>query len=601
VTSPGPGEHDPDVPQVDTVGTEGGVATVADDEATEPVEPTLAEPAPTLSLRDRLVAPMPTDRLWGWLGPILISVVAGVLRFWHLGSPDKIVFDETYYAKDAWSLLNFGYERSVVSVPDGSTPIDAQIITGRTGIFGTDPSYVVHPPIGKWMIALGEAVFGLDPIGWRVSTALVGTLTVLMLARIARRLFRSTLLGCIAGLLLTLDALAIVMSRTALLDNFLAFWIVAGFGFLLIDRDHARARLAERVDAVLAAGGRLTSGGPRIGFRPYRLLAGVCFGFGMATKWSALFVVAACGILTLIWDITARRTAGIRRPYSAGIAYDGVAAFGSLVVASFVTYTVSWTGWFLGSNSCYKTWANSRTDSCSSRYASKNGPDIVTSLISLVPEGVRHAVPDAVRGWWHYHAQMYSFHTGLTSSHPYAAPAWRWLYLGRPTQFEFSSYDTSTSPVPDGVGGKTPLQLCGADRCARDIVGVGTPAIWWAALAALIVCLVVFFTRWDWRAGSILMLVGATYLPWLNYGSRPIFFFYAVVIVPFLILAVTYVLGLLLGPAVRGSPRRIWAAIGVGAYLVLVVWNTAYLYPVVTGEWIPYAGYSARMWFRSWI
>ena len=549
-----------------------------------------APPRPA-SMRDRLVTPMPSDRLWGWLGPIIVTVIAGVLRFWDLGRPKKVVFDETYYAKDAFSLLKYGYERSVVTPPKGDPAIDVQILSGRTNIFSTDPSYVVHPPVGKWMIAFGEWIFGLTPFGWRFSVALFGTLTVLMLARIARRLFRSTLLGCVAGLLLALDGLSIVMSRTALLDGLLTFWILAAFGCLLIDRDRMRERLADRMDAARAAG-HVPAGGPRIGFRWWRLAAGVCFGLAMATKWSALYVIAACGLMSLVWDMAARRRAGIKRPYSGGVVYDGVTGFGALVVTAVVTYTVSWTGWFVAPDSCFKTWATTGTDACSRLYGGgSTGP----------ATGLGTWVPDAVRSWWHYHAQMYHFHTTLTATHPYAAKAYRWLYLGRPTQFDFSQYDANSVPVPPGVGTKTPEQLCGADRCAADIVGVGTPAIWWAALLALIVCLVLFFARWDWRAGSILTVFAATYFPWFMYGERPIFFFYAVVIIPFMILALTYAIGLLLGPAVRGSPRRVFAAVAVGAYLIVVVWNLAYLYPVLTSEWIPYTGYGARMWFNSWI
>jgi dolichyl-phosphate-mannose--protein O-mannosyl transferase len=59
-------------------------------------------------IRERLAPPMPADRLWGWVGPLLVAFVAGVLRFWNLGRPKAFIFDETYYAKDAWSLLNFG-------------------------------------------------------------------------------------------------------------------------------------------------------------------------------------------------------------------------------------------------------------------------------------------------------------------------------------------------------------------------------------------------------------------------------------------------------------------------------------------------------------
>ena len=58
---------------------------------------------------------------------------------------------------------------------------------------------VVHPEVGKWMIALGERMFGMNPFGWRFMTALLGTLSVLMLCRIGRRMSRSTLLGCLAG------------------------------------------------------------------------------------------------------------------------------------------------------------------------------------------------------------------------------------------------------------------------------------------------------------------------------------------------------------------------------------------------------------------
>ena len=70
--------------------------------------------------------------------------------------------------------------------------------------------------------------------------AVLGTARVLVLCRIVRRMIRSTLLGCLAGLLLAVDGLAIVLSRTALLDGPLAFFVLAAFGASSIDRDRAR-------------------------------------------------------------------------------------------------------------------------------------------------------------------------------------------------------------------------------------------------------------------------------------------------------------------------------------------------------------------------
>ena len=59
--------------------------------------------------------------------------------------------------------------------------------------------------------------------------------------------------------------------------------------------------------------------------------------------------------------------------------------------------------------------------------------------------------------------------------------------------------------------------------------------------------------RRDWRAGAILAGVAAGYLPWFMYPDRTMFYFYAVSFEPFLVLALVYCLGLVLGRAVRSA------------------------------------------------
>ena len=103
----------------------------------------------------------------------------------------------------------------------------------------------MQPEVGKLLIAAGEWLFGLNSFGWRFSSAVFGSLAILLMCRIARRMTRSTLLGCIAGLLMSLDGLEFVLSRTGILDIFLMFFVLAAFGCVLIDRDISRARLAE--------------------------------------------------------------------------------------------------------------------------------------------------------------------------------------------------------------------------------------------------------------------------------------------------------------------------------------------------------------------
>ncbi|MEU7729570.1 phospholipid carrier-dependent glycosyltransferase, partial [Streptomyces sp. NPDC040724] len=90
-----------------------------------------AAASPRADVRSRLVPPYakPSRQLWltfglppstwgiwqrifSWAGPLLVALVAGVLRFVHLGSPKAVIFDETYYAKDAWATVRQGYEAS---------------------------------------------------------------------------------------------------------------------------------------------------------------------------------------------------------------------------------------------------------------------------------------------------------------------------------------------------------------------------------------------------------------------------------------------------------------------------------------------------------
>src|SRR6266545_5836969 len=247
-------------------------------------------------LRDRMYPPMPKEFDAGWIATLAITAFAGFIRFWHLSTPVKFVFDETYYAKDAYSLLKFGYARQFVDGPR-KDEANLRILAGNLDVFKDTPSLTVHPEVGKWMIAVGEKLFGMNTFGWRFMSALVGTLTILVLIRLVRRMTRSTLIGCVAGLLLAVDGLHFVMSRTALLDVFLAFWLVCGVYFLVVDRDWSRRRLAAAADADPADSGVRRSVGRLLLFRPWRIVAGICFGLALGVKWNGVWAVAGFGLL----------------------------------------------------------------------------------------------------------------------------------------------------------------------------------------------------------------------------------------------------------------------------------------------------------------
>ncbi|GGO88443.1 dolichyl-phosphate-mannose--protein mannosyltransferase [Wenjunlia tyrosinilytica] len=525
----------------------------------ERLVPPMPKPSARLSARLGL-APDPTGRLLiGWGVPLLVTVFAGLLRFWHLGSPHAVIFDETYYAKDSWSLLHLGYEGTW---PDAKAA-NAEILGDPQRIpLESTASYIVHPPVGKWMIAMGEWMFGLTPFGWRFVPALLGTLSVLMVCRIGRRLFRSTALGCLAGALMAVDGLHFVMSRTALLDIVVMFWVVAAFGCLLVDRDKARARLARALPNGLPDDE--TASRLRLGVRPWRIAAGVCLGLAAGTKWNGLYVLMAFAVMTVLWDMGARRTAGARQPFRAALLRDAPLAFSSLVPVAIGVYIASWVGWFATGKGYFRDWANTHPSSL---------PGFLDPLRSL----------------WHYHAQMYDFHTGLHTPHTYQSNPWSWLLVGRPVSYFYES----AKPGKDGCAGP--------GECAREVLAIGTPLLWWTSILALAYMLFRWALRRDWRAGAILCGVAAGYLPWFMYQSRTIFYFYAVVFVPFLCLAVAMAIGALVGSLRASERRRMWGSVAAGVLVLLIVWNFIYFFPLFTGDAIPMDAWRNRMWLETWI
>ncbi|MFI1969707.1 phospholipid carrier-dependent glycosyltransferase [Streptomyces cinnamoneus] len=548
-------------------------------------------------VRERLVPPYPEPgtRLWaaagagpglarllarsmGWLGPLLVALFAGLIRFWHLGSPKAVIFDETYYAKDAWALWKYGYE---VNWPKEAND---QIVAGHTDVADA-AAYVVHPPVGKWVIGAGEWLFGLDPFGWRFMVALLGTLSVLMLCRIGRRLFRSTFLGCLAGGLLAVDGLHFVMSRTSLLDSVLMFFVLGAFGCLLVDRDKARARLAaalpEGPDGTVPPDAR-AGDGTRLGLRPWRLAAGVLLGLAFATKWNGAVYLAAFGLMAVLWDVGSRRLAGARRPWLSTLRRDVPWAFLATVPVALGVYLASWTGWFVNSGTYDKT-AGWQHSGYLRHYAETEGGQSADGLLA--------GILNPLRSLWHYEKQVWEFNTHLTSPHTYQSNPWSWLVQSRPVSYFYESPAAGQDGCPADA----------ADKCAREVLALGTPLLWWAACFALVYLLYRWALRRDWRAGAVLGAVAAGYLPWFLYQERTIFVFYAVVFVPFLCLAVALLIGALLGPPGSSERRRVAGAVGAGTLVLLIAWNFIYFFPIYTGQAIPMDAWRNRMWFDTWI
>ena len=498
-------------------------------------------------------------RIWGWIGPLLVTAFAGYVRFLDLGRPQELVFDETYYVKQGYTYFRVGFD---ANWPDEYNP---EFESGFLDGFLPTGDYVVHPPIGKWVIALG---FHLgEPAHaatWRITTAILGTLAVLMLARSARRLFASTTLGVIAGLLFAVDGMAIVHSRTALLDNTLMFFVLAAFGALLLDREQARRRLARRCAAQLEAAGDLSRWGPSLGIRWWRILAALALGLAVSTKWSGLYFFAVFALMSVLWDITARRRAGVEGWFGAGVLKDGALAAAVMVPVVVGTYLASWTGWFRNPHTYGRNWA-----------AEHPG------------EGVQW-LPESWRSWWKYHLDMWQFHNNLTSEHSYEAHPLGWIFQVRPTSFLWNE-------VPD------PVEACGWDRCVQAVLAIGNPLVWWGAAIAIPFVLFWLVAHRDWRAFAVLSGYLAGWAPWLAYSHRTIFTFYAIAFTPWVVLTLTYAISKALGPPDAPPRRRDRGFFWVGLFLLAVVAVSVFFYPIWTAQVVPYRFWQLHMWLPSWV
>lgn len=541
----------------------------------EPTAPSAESGGVAAAVRRRFATVDTQVDRFSWLATAVVVAIAAIVRFVGLSSPKGKIFDETYYAKDAYGLISRGVEWNY---KDNAA------------------SYVVHPPLGKWLIGVGEWAFGYQDadskvsvpghlmttapeFGWRFSAAVIGTLSVLLLVRIGRRMFRSTVLGCAAGLLLALDGFHLVLSRAALLDIFLLFFVLAAFGALVLDRDARRRRWARALDDGLDPSQPGRAGRPPTGWRTWpwwRLAAGVLIGCACAVKWSALYFVPAFALLVIFWEVGVRRSAGVRRPWRDTLVDElpWLVLAGVLMVG---TYVATWSGWLLTDDGYYRLASSYPSAPLSDR-------PVIGPLINL----------------FEYHRAAYGFHAQLDDAHKYQSWPWQWLLLGRPVAFHWSG---------DGA--------CGAPSCASEILLLGTPLLWWSFLPALVALVWLGVARRDWRAGAILLTVAAGLLPWFWFAldGRTMFSFYAAPVVPFLVLAVVYVLGALIAPAggdvgtvaplVPGDPsyeRRLVGSIAAGAYVLLVGLCFAYFYPIFVGRLIPYSDWLSRMWLDGrWI
>jgi dolichyl-phosphate-mannose-protein mannosyltransferase len=178
------------------------------------------------------------------------------------------------------------------------------------------------------------------------------------------------------------------------------------------------------------------------------------------------------------------------------------------------------------------------------------------------------------------------------SEHSYASSPAGWLLVTKPVSV---AVENDIQPGDQGCEARE------SSTCRRQVIMLNNVVVWWGGVLALLAALAWWAGARDWRYGIAVVGAASTWLPWLRYDDRPIFAFYSIATLPFMILALTLLAGALVGHERVPSARRTAGIVVVGSFLVLAMMKFAWDWPVLTYGLLTGDEWAERIWFSRWV
>jgi dolichyl-phosphate-mannose--protein O-mannosyl transferase len=467
--------------------------------------------------------------------------------------------------------LAYPYQRNYAQPGSPATPPNGQVFDEiYFGVFAHDDLKGIayfdpEPPLSKLIIASGEwldgwflttfegahgnyADLGFNTFGWRIMSAIFGSLVVPLMYLFARQLWSNRAFAIAAATLVCFDGMFFVQSRIGMIDIFPIFLIMLSYTLFLV---HLRSR-TER-DAIVTL-----------------LMTGVAIGLAIAAKWISLAALA-----TIVFFLVMRpvlRSFGItlgtgERAWRWGLTEDaglpGKARGSRYVPIAMVAFVAI---------------------------------PLVIYLASWIPFFTRHQFHNLAE-LVDYQKQAYIYHATLTATHPYGSPWFSWPFLYRPVAYYYEY---------QGLG----IDAATHHPLVAGIVDLGNPVIWWASIPAVLALPYFVLRHRSFPAAVILVGFISQYLPWSRI-TRVIFLYHMFGGLIFMVLALAFVLVRMqqAGPVtvdLFGDRMVFSTRYLVVAYLAVVVLAFLFFYPVWTGLPISDQSYLngfplGKMWLRTWI
>ncbi len=441
-------------------------------------------------------------------------------------------------------------QKTVPNAPSylNSTYFD-EIYFARTAyeqIHGITPYYEnTHPPFGKHIIAVGVALLGMNPFGWRIAGVVAAIFMIVLMYVFGRQIFDSTRYAVIVAFLMTFEFMRFVQGRIATIDIFAVCFIIMMYYFMYryyVLNSHNRSLK----ETLLPLG-----------------LSGASFGVGAATKWICLYAGAGLAVVFFA-SLYFRYNDNLRviektllQRSKKKLTIKKETASLPITTLGFYRDTILWACLFF-------------------------------VIIPLIIYGFSYLplwLSEPTRTFFDYvetsQTHMFNYHKNLVATHSFSSKWYEWPLLKRPLWM----YAGQPPQLPVGIRG---------EGLVSSIVSMGNPAIWWLFAPVLLIVVLLWFKSRDRVLFFLLTGAAAQYLPWVAV-PRLTFIYHFFASVPFLILFITYVLKWL-------EDRNKSLCYLTYCYLTVVFVLFVLFYPVLSGMVVSKSYVSTFLrWFESWI
>jgi dolichyl-phosphate-mannose-protein mannosyltransferase len=407
-------------------------------------------------------------------------------------------FDEIYYPRTAYEYLH-----------------------------GVEPFENTHPPLGKLLIALGIEIFGMSPFGWRIVGTLFGVAMVPLMYAFGKKLFEDRIFAFCAAFLMMFDFMHFTLTRIATIDVYGTFFIILMYYFMF-DYYVNRSYLLSF----------------RQSLKPL-FFCGLSFGFGLASKWIALYGGAGLAVLFILAKYYEYRD------YSqfAGVKKAKKPAWVKDYVPLYLTGTVFFCLLFF--------------------IAIPVGIYILSYIPFMMTPGPGHGLQEVISS----QLFMYQYHSTLKETHPFSSAWYEWPLMIKPLWL----YGGGGLPAGE----------------SSTIVLLGNPAIWWVGIPAVLVAMIISFIERNRKMVVVFLAMAFQYVPWMLV-TRITFIYHFFSCIPFVMLSIVYVMRYLIlrNPVLK---YFMWGYLGVVAGLFVLY------YPVLSGMEVSTEYVNSLKLLKGWI